>query len=121
MGFVTAGNAQGYRSRPPKKYKPTKQTICCTNLHGIVWNSFSLDYSELSNILPKDVMGQYLTTKIQRSKTFDNLVDEAVKNFVAALSLKQLSMMNDDEIFVIPDKNVFGDNNRERKTWVCLG
>ena len=53
------GKVQGYSFRPPKKYKPTKQTFGCTrNMHGIVWNRGRLDYSELSNILPRAVNGE---------------------------------------------------------------
>ena len=56
LGVVIDGKVQGYSFCPPKKYKPTKQAFCCTrNLHGIVWNSARLDYSELSNILSRAV------------------------------------------------------------------
>ena len=54
LGVSIDGKVQGYFFRPPKKYKPTRQTLRCTrNLHGDVWNSGRLDYSELSNFLPR--------------------------------------------------------------------
>ena len=35
-----------------QKYKPAKQAFWCTrNSHGFVWNSGSLKYNELQNIL----------------------------------------------------------------------
>ena len=60
LGIFTDGKVQGYSFRPPKKYKPTKQALWCTrNLQGIVWNSGRLDSSELSNTLPRAVIGEY--------------------------------------------------------------
>ena len=54
MGVFIDGKVQGHSFQPPKKQKPTKQAFWCTrNLHRIVWNSGRLDYSELSNILPR--------------------------------------------------------------------
>ena len=64
LGVFIDGNVQGYSFRPPKKYKPTKQAIWCTrNLHGDVWNGGSLDWSELPNILPRDVKGDNFAKK----------------------------------------------------------
>ena len=51
---------QAYPFRPRKKYKPTKQEFWCTkNLHGSMWKSGCLDYTELTNILLRDVKGEY--------------------------------------------------------------
>ena len=56
MGVRFDGDVQGYSFCPLEKYKPTKQLFWCTrNLHGIVWNSGRLDYSELSIIPPRAV------------------------------------------------------------------
>ena len=58
LGVFVDGKVQGYSFRPPKKFKPKKQAFWCTrNLHRIVWNPGCLDYSELSNILPRAVKG----------------------------------------------------------------
>ena len=60
LGMFIDGNVQGYSFRLSKKYKPTKQAVCCTrNLHGFVWNIGRLDYSELHNILLSDVKVEY--------------------------------------------------------------
>ena len=64
------GKFQGYSFCPPKKYKSTKQAFCCTrNLHGIVWNSGCLDYSELLSILAIAVKGEYFA-KEQKNARF---------------------------------------------------
>ena len=63
------GRVQGYLFRPPKIYKHTKQAFWCTkNLHGIVRNSGRLDYSELSNILPRAVKGESLQKEQKNAK-----------------------------------------------------
>ena len=60
LGDFSDGKVQAYSFRPSKKYKPTKQAFWCTrNLHGIVWNGERWDYSELSDILPRAVKGEY--------------------------------------------------------------
>ena len=60
VGVFIEGKIQGNSFRPPKKYKPKKQTTWCTrNFHGIVCKSGRLDYSELPNILPYDVKGKW--------------------------------------------------------------
>ena len=46
LGILTDGKVEGYSFRPPKKYKPAKQSFRCTrNSHGFVcvWNSGFLD------------------------------------------------------------------------------
>ena len=43
---------------PPKWYKPTKQTFWCPkNIYGFVWKDSCSDYSELPNVLHRDVNG----------------------------------------------------------------
>ena len=60
LGFLIDFIVQGYPFCPPKKYKRTKQAFWCTrNLHGILWNSGGLAYSELSNILPLAGNGEW--------------------------------------------------------------
>ena len=54
LGVFIDDKSQAYSFRPPNKYKTTEQAFRCTrDLQGIVWNSGSLEYSELSNILPR--------------------------------------------------------------------
>ena len=62
-------------------YKPTEQALGCTkNLHGIVWNSGRLDYSELSNIPPRAVKGEYFAKGTEKFKILGNLLVEEVEN-----------------------------------------
>ena len=64
-----------------KKYKPTKQTFWCTkNLHGSVWNSETLDYSELSNIILRAVKGEYFAKGTEKSKILGNLLNKEMEN-----------------------------------------
>ena len=81
LGVFIDGKVQGYSFRPPKKYKPTKQAFWWTrNMHGIVWNRRRLDYSELSNILPRDVTGEYFEKGTEKCKILGNLLDRDVEN-----------------------------------------
>ena len=80
-GVFIDGKFQGYSFCPPKKYKPTNQAFWRTwNLHGIVWNSGRLDYSELSNISLTAVKGQNFSKETAKCKTLRNLLDKEVEN-----------------------------------------
>ena len=50
-------------------------------MHGNVWNSGCLDYSEHSNILPGAVKSEYFAKKLEKCKTLGNLMDKGVENF----------------------------------------
>ena len=59
LGVFFDSKVRGYSFCPSKRYKPTKQAVWCTReLHGNMWNSGRLDYSELPIILPSDVKGE---------------------------------------------------------------
>ena len=48
LGLYIDGSVQGFSYRPPKSFKPNKQTTCNTShLHGIAWSSGKLDYEKL--------------------------------------------------------------------------
>ena len=77
LGVSINGNVQGYLFRPPKKCEPTKQAFWCTrNLHKIVWNSGYLGYSELPNILPREIKGEYFAKGTKNCKILGNLMDK---------------------------------------------
>ena len=81
LGIFIDGKVQGYTFCPPKDYKPTRQAIWCTRyLHGIVWNSGRLDYSELPNILPSEVKGDYFAKRIEKCNTLGSLMGKEVEN-----------------------------------------
>ena len=48
------------------------------NMHEIVWNSESLDYNEFSNILSRDVKGEYFEKWTENCETLGNLRDKEV-------------------------------------------
>ena len=81
FGVFIDGEVQGCSFRPPKKYKPTKQTYWCTkNLHGNVWSSGRLDNSELSKNLPRAAICEYFAKGIEKRKLLGNLLKKEVKN-----------------------------------------
>ena len=81
LGVFFDGNVQGYSFGSPGKYKPTKQAVWCTkNLHGTVWNSGSLNYNELPNILPSDVKGEYFVERLEKKKTLGSLTGKELEN-----------------------------------------
>ena len=80
LGVIIYSRVQIYSFRPPKKYKPTKQAFCCTrNLHGIVWKSGRLDYSELANSLTRAVNGEYFAKGRKKCNILGNLLDKEVE------------------------------------------
>ena len=62
-----------------KSTKPQSQQLH-GNLHGIVWNSGHLDYSEIPNILTSDVKGEFFAKRIENCKILGSLMDKNVKN-----------------------------------------
>ena len=83
LGIFFDGNVQGFSFCLPEKYTPTKQAIWCTkNLHGIVWNSGQLDYSELLKILPRNVRGDYFAKRTKKCKILADLIDKELENLV---------------------------------------
>ena len=69
LGVFIIENVQGYPYRPPRTYKPTKQAVWCTeNLHGMVWNSGRLNYSELAKIFPSDVKGEIFAEETKKAR-----------------------------------------------------
>ena len=80
FGVSIDGTAQGYSFRPPKLYKPREQAFWCTeNLHRIVWNSGRLDYSDISNILPRAVKGEYSAKGTEKCKIPGDFLDKDVQ------------------------------------------
>ena len=81
LGVFLDEKVQGCLFWPPKKQKPTKYTFGCTkNLHGIVWNCGSLDYSELPNCLPKNVKVEFFARGWEKWKTLRDLFGKDVEN-----------------------------------------
>ena len=106
MGDIFAGKVQVYCFQPPKKYKSTKQTFWFTkNLHGIMWNSGNLDYSELPNCLSKNMKAEVFAKGSEKCKTFSNLFGKEVKNL--------------DGHGCPKFKNVMVNPKTEEKTWIC--
>ena len=95
------GIVQGYSFRSPKKYKPTKQPVWCTkNLHGKLWNTRPFDYSDLPNILPSDVLGEFIAKGTEKRRILPSLRVTEVEN------------LDDQDCPKVQDLVVEG-------TWVC--
>ena len=61
--------------------KPTKQAFWSTrNLHGIVWKSGCLDYSEIPSILPRGVRGLYFANGSEKCQILGNFFDKEVED-----------------------------------------
>ena len=81
LGVYNDRRVQGYSLRPPRKYKPTKRAFWRTrNLHGIVWNSGSLDCTEIPIFFQKDVKGEYFAKGTEKRKILGNFLDKKVEN-----------------------------------------
>ena len=81
LGVFTDGKVQGYSFRPPKKYKPRKQTFwCARSLHGIVWSSGRSDFSELSKVFTRAVKGEYFAKGTEECKILGNLLNNVLEN-----------------------------------------
>ena len=80
LGAFISGKIQGYSFRPPKKYKTYKASSSCTrNMHGDVWNSGLSDYSELRNILPNDVRGEYFAERTEKCNILGILLGKEIE------------------------------------------
>ena len=79
LGFLIDSKVQGYSFCLRETYKPTKQAFWCKkNLHGFLWNSGRLDYSELTQFLPGAVKNEYFANGTDKCKVFGNLLDKEV-------------------------------------------
>ena len=94
------GNVQGYSFRPPRRYKPSKQAVCCTKiLHGIVWNSGRLNYSEVPNTLPSDVKGEYFGKGSKNCRILGSLMGKEVEN-LGNNSCPKVQDLVDEEVWI---------------------
>ena len=83
LGFFNNGNFQGFLLRPPKQYKPTKQTLGCTRiLHGTVWNTGFLDCCQVFNVRLRDVKCHYVAKGPNKCKVLGNLMDTDSENLI---------------------------------------
>ena len=64
------GKVQGYSFQPPKSTNPQKAFCSRTNLHGTLWNSECLDYSQLPSKLPRDSKSEYFARGTNKCKIF---------------------------------------------------
>ena len=97
MGVFIDRNDQGYSFHPPNKYKPTKQAVWCTrNQSKIMWNSGRLEHSEIPNILPSDVEGEYFAKVTEKCKFLGNLMGKEVENLIDHCSPKIQDVFDED-------------------------
>ena len=78
-----------------KKVQSHKQAFWCTrNMHGNLWNSGRLDYSELANFFSRAVSSEYFAKTNRKCKIFGNLLDKMVENLeVKAVPKFKISQM----------------------------
>ena len=71
----------------------SKQFWCTRNMHGVMWNSGRLDYSERLHVLPRDV-GVYFLQKEENCKFLASLLDKELENWmILAVSKSKISLM----------------------------
>ena len=81
FGFSINGNGRGHSFLPSKKIKPTKHAFLWTkNMQEFVWSNRCLDYSDLPNILSRDVEGEYFLRWVENWKIPGCLLDKDVEN-----------------------------------------
>ena len=62
-------------------YKTTEHAFWCTRkLHGIVWNTGHLDYSELWSVFPRVLRAEYFAKGTEKWKILGDLLDKEVEN-----------------------------------------
>ena len=73
--------SSGFFVSSSKKVQTHQASFCCTrNLPGFVWNSGCLDNSELPNILPRYVKGEYFAKGTEKCKILGSLLGKEVEN-----------------------------------------
>ena len=100
LGVLIEGKVREYSFRSPKNYKLTKQAFWCTrNLHGIVRNSGRLVYSELPNLLPRNVNGVYFAKGTEKCKLLASLMDKEAENLDDQVCPRAQNVV-DEEIWI---------------------
>ena len=81
LGVFIGRKVQGYSFRPPRNYKPTKLAVWCRrSLHGNVWNSERLDYTELHNIPPSDEKDESFFKRNAKCMFLGSVLGKEVEN-----------------------------------------
>ena len=106
LGVFVDGKFQGHPFRSLKKYKLTKQLFWCTrNMHFIVRKCGCLDYSELPNMLLRNVKSENFAKGAEKCKVLGNFLDKEMVN------------MDDQSC---PKIRHPGDPKAGEEVWVCL-
>ena len=84
--------------------KPTKAFCCTRHLHGVVWNSVCLQYSELLKLLPRDVKRECFGKKLEKAKFFGTSMEGDV------------DILDDHDYPKIPDTV---DPKANEQMWIC--
>ena len=83
LGLFIDGSVQGFSFRPPKTFKPNKQTTWNTkNLHGIAWSSGKLDYEKLFAVFDdiKVLNAEVFAKGLEKCRLLTNLLGLNVEN-----------------------------------------
>ena len=79
-GVFIDEKVQEYSFCPPKKYNSTKQAFRCIRiLHRIVCISGCSEYSELSNILPRDLKVKYFSKGTEKLRILLTFLDKELE------------------------------------------
>ena len=83
LGLFIDGPLQGFSFRPPKAFKPNKQTTWNTkHLHGIAWSSGKLDYEKLFAVFfdIKEMNAEMFAKGFENCRLLTNLLGQKVEN-----------------------------------------
>ena len=83
LGIYQDGVVKGYSFRPPKDFKPTKQSYWLTShLHGINWDSGVHEYSDIGQILNavNSTNAEFFAKGSEKCKFLSNMVQKRVEN-----------------------------------------
>ena len=83
LGLFIDGSVQGLSFRPPKAFKPNKQTSWNTkHLHGIAWSSGKLDYDKLFAVFYdiKVMNAEVFAEGFEKCRLLTNLLGQNVEN-----------------------------------------
>ena len=110
LGFCIHGNVPGYSICPPKRYKAKrKQAYWCTKkLHEVAWNNGFLNYRDLQNVLPAELMTELFAEENEKCKILNDLMNKDMENLTDHGCPKTQELVESDKGILICSIYQFG-------------
>ena len=106
FGVFIVGSLKGFLFRPPKTFKPNKQTTWnSSHLHGIAWSSGKLDYDNLFAVFYdiKVMNAEAFAKGLEKCRLLTRLLGQNVENLDDYGCPKVQDLVKTDSLWICPN------------------